>query len=136
LKTAIEICHTSSRPQTQRDQLAIGQSSSQSITKIRKDPSSDSSNHCRAEQTSDRVESSNSLAQHSHGVSHSFPTFVDSYGTDLSEETVKNGPSYLPFPCPFCDRAYTSWGFRRRHIKAVHTVSPSLNCKWCLQVSF
>ncbi|KAH0953822.1 hypothetical protein HN011_011725 [Eciton burchellii] len=132
LKTAIE---TSSLPQTQRDQLAIGQSSSQNITKMLKDPSSDSSNHCRAEQTSDRVESSNSLAQHSHGVSqYGFSTFADSYGTDLSEETVKNGPSYLPFPCPFCDRAYTSWGFRRRHIKAVHTVSPSLNCKWCLQI--
>ena len=46
----------------------------------------------------------------------------------------KGGPSYPPFPCPFCDRAYTSWGFRRRHIKAVHTLSPKLNCKWCLQV--
>ncbi|KAI4482908.1 hypothetical protein M0802_013611 [Mischocyttarus mexicanus] len=57
-----------------------------------------------------------------------------SSGSDYSEGTVKGGPEYLPFPCPFCDRAYTSWGFRRRHIKAVHTMSPSLNCKWCLQV--
>ncbi|XP_014600548.1 PREDICTED: transcription factor GAGA-like isoform X1 [Polistes canadensis] len=55
-------------------------------------------------------------------------------GSDFSEETVKGGSVYLPFPCPFCDRAYTSWGFRRRHIKAVHTISPSLNCKWCPQV--
>ncbi|XP_046737040.1 protein abrupt-like isoform X1 [Diprion similis] len=49
-------------------------------------------------------------------------------------QLLKGGPAYPPFPCPFCDRAYTSWGFRRRHIKAVHTISPMLNCKWCLQV--
>lgn len=48
-------------------------------------------------------------------------------------QASKNFP-YPPFPCPFCDRAYTSWGFRRRHIKAVHTQSPRLSCKWCLQV--
>ncbi|CAK9831177.1 Broad-complex core protein isoform 6 [Anthophora retusa] len=54
--------------------------------------------------------------------------------SEFLEETVKGGTAYPPFPCPFCDRAYTSWGFRRRHIKAVHTISPSLNCKWCLQV--
>ncbi|XP_067001789.1 protein bric-a-brac 2 isoform X2 [Anabrus simplex] len=48
-------------------------------------------------------------------------------------QATKNFP-YPPFPCPFCDRAYTSWGFRRRHIKAVHTQSPRLSCKWCLQV--
>ncbi|XP_046990537.1 protein tramtrack, beta isoform-like isoform X1 [Schistocerca americana] len=41
---------------------------------------------------------------------------------------------YPPFPCPFCDRAYTSWGFRRRHIKAVHTQSQKLPCKWCAEV--
>ncbi|XP_076658183.1 uncharacterized protein LOC143362156 isoform X1 [Halictus rubicundus] len=52
--------------------------------------------------------------------------------SDFPEE--KGGTAFPPFPCPFCDRAYTSWGFRRRHIKAVHTISPSLNCKWCLQV--
>ncbi|XP_033208472.1 longitudinals lacking protein, isoforms H/M/V-like isoform X1 [Belonocnema kinseyi] len=51
-----------------------------------------------------------------------------------SSHSPKGGPSYPPFPCPFCDRAYTSWGFRRRHIKAVHTISPRLSCKWCLQV--
>ena len=51
-----------------------------------------------------------------------------------SNNSTKGGPSYPPFPCPFCDRAYTSWGFRRRHIKAVHTISPRLSCKWCLQV--
>ncbi|XP_046822117.1 protein abrupt-like [Vespa crabro] len=62
------------------------------------------------------------------------PAFPSSSGSEFSEETVKGGPAYPPFPCPFCDRAYTSWGFRRRHIKAVHTVSPSLHCKWCLQV--
>ncbi|GLH02984.1 Uncharacterized protein GBIM_08922 [Gryllus bimaculatus] len=45
----------------------------------------------------------------------------------------KNFP-FPPFPCPFCDRAYTSWGFRRRHIKAMHTQSPRLSCKWCLRV--
>ena len=38
---------------------------------------------------------------------------------------------YPPYPCPFCCRAYSSWGFRRRHIKAIHTVSPELPCKWC-----
>ncbi|XP_066595248.1 broad-complex core protein isoforms 1/2/3/4/5-like isoform X2 [Prorops nasuta] len=54
---------------------------------------------------------------------------------DLPEEISKSGPAFPPFPCPFCDRAYTSWGFRRRHIKAVHTISPSLNCKWCLQIN-
>ncbi|PNF26406.1 hypothetical protein B7P43_G17125 [Cryptotermes secundus] len=48
-------------------------------------------------------------------------------------QASKNFP-YPPFPCPFCDRAYTSWGFRRRHIKAVHTQSPRLSCKWCLRV--
>ncbi|XP_011347762.1 transcription factor GAGA isoform X1 [Ooceraea biroi] len=130
-----ETCHSFSQLQTQRDPLAVGQSSSWNVTKILEDPSSDSPNHSRAEQTSDQVESANSLVKHSHEVSQpSFPTFTDSCGTDLSEETMKGGPSYLPFPCPFCDRAYTSWGFRRRHIKAVHTISPSLNCKWCLQV--
>ncbi|KAF4517214.1 hypothetical protein B566_EDAN005268 [Ephemera danica] len=42
--------------------------------------------------------------------------------------------SFPPFPCPFCDRAYTSWGFRRRHIKSMHTQSPQLSCKWCMQI--
>ncbi|XP_069698035.1 protein bric-a-brac 1-like isoform X2 [Periplaneta americana] len=59
-----------------------------------------------------------------------------SFHADLSYDPTqasKNFP-YPPFPCPFCDRAYTSWGFRRRHIKAVHTQSPRLSCKWCLQV--
>ncbi|KAJ1523890.1 hypothetical protein ONE63_010444 [Megalurothrips usitatus] len=43
----------------------------------------------------------------------------------------KDNP-FPPFPCPFCERAYTSWGFRRRHIKAMHTHSQRLSCKWCL----
>lgn len=33
------------------------------------------------------------------------------------------------FPCPFCKRIYTNWGFRRRHIKAVH--SSNLSCNIC-----
>ncbi|XP_068225916.1 protein bric-a-brac 1-like [Palaemon carinicauda] len=46
------------------------------------------------------------------------------------------GPSCqnLPYPCPFCEKAYTSWGFRRRHIKGYHTSSPELPCKWCYRV--
>ncbi|XP_071550070.1 uncharacterized protein [Panulirus ornatus] len=40
----------------------------------------------------------------------------------------------LPYPCPFCEKAYTSWGFRRRHIKGYHTSSPELPCKWCFTV--
>ncbi|KAG7201549.1 hypothetical protein KM043_004298 [Ampulex compressa] len=63
-----------------------------------------------------------------------FPTCTGPNNTEFLEESIAGGPAYPPFPCPFCDRAYTSWGFRRRHIKAVHTISPSLNCKWCLQV--
>ncbi|XP_037068495.1 B-cell CLL/lymphoma 6 member B protein-like [Pollicipes pollicipes] len=39
-----------------------------------------------------------------------------------------------PFPCPFCEKSYTSWGFRRRHIKAFHTAGPTLKCKWCWKV--
>ncbi|XP_026278823.1 protein tramtrack, beta isoform isoform X1 [Frankliniella occidentalis] len=41
---------------------------------------------------------------------------------------------FPPFPCPFCEKAYTSWGFRRRHIKAMHTHSERITCKWCLLV--
>jgi len=44
--------------------------------------------------------------------------------------TCRNS-QFPPYPCPFCCRAYTSWGFRRRHIKAMHTLSPELSCKWC-----
>lgn len=46
------------------------------------------------------------------------------------------GPSCqnLPYPCPFCEKAYTSWGFRRRHIKGYHTSSPELPCKWCYTI--
>ncbi|KAL7648166.1 UNVERIFIED_CONTAM: hypothetical protein RMT77_000069 [Armadillidium vulgare] len=40
----------------------------------------------------------------------------------------------LPYPCPFCEKSYTSWGFRRRHIKGYHTGSPELPCKWCLAI--
>ncbi|XP_063236259.1 broad-complex core protein isoforms 1/2/3/4/5-like isoform X2 [Bacillus rossius redtenbacheri] len=42
--------------------------------------------------------------------------------------------AYPPFPCPFCKRAYASWGFRRRHVKATHTQCPRLSCKWCPRV--
>lgn len=131
-----EARNTSPDPQTyRRDPLAVERSSLWNISKILEDPSSDLPNYSRAEQTFNQPESSNFLG-HNPGVSQpSFPTFVESYSTDLSEETIKSGPAYPPFPCPFCDRAYTSWGFRRRHIKAVHTISPSLSCKWCLQVS-
>ena len=47
--------------------------------------------------------------------------------------TCRNS-QYPPYPCPFCCRAYTSWGFRRRHIKAMHTLSTHLPCKWCSAV--
>lgn len=131
-----EARHTSPDPQIhRRDSLAVERSSLWNISKILEDPSPDLPNYSRAEQTLDQSESSNFLG-YNPGVSQpGFPAFVESYSTDLSEETIKGGPAYPPFPCPFCDRAYTSWGFRRRHIKAVHTISPSLNCKWCLQVS-
>ena len=45
-----------------------------------------------------------------------------------------NNTQFPPYPCPFCCRAYASWGFRRRHIKAIHTTSPKLPCKWCSNV--
>ncbi|KAL6266637.1 hypothetical protein P5V15_003478 [Pogonomyrmex californicus] len=119
----------------EKDPLAIERSSLWNISKILEDPPSDLPNYPHAEQTINQPESSNVFMEHNPGVSQpGFPTFVESYTTDLSEDTIKGGPAYPPFPCPFCDRAYTSWGFRRRHIKAVHTISPSLNCKWCLQV--
>ncbi|XP_063993840.1 protein jim lovell-like isoform X2 [Diachasmimorpha longicaudata] len=63
----------------------------------------------------------------------SFSIPENSYYTDNSHVDKANA-GYPPFPCPFCDRAYTSWGFRRRHIKAVHTSSPKLNCKWCAEI--
>ncbi|CAG0891113.1 unnamed protein product [Darwinula stevensoni] len=47
-----------------------------------------------------------------------------------SEDDVK----VCNFPCPFCDKEYTNWGFRRRHIKALHTVSSHLPCKWCYAI--
>ncbi|XP_018024431.1 uncharacterized protein LOC108680170 [Hyalella azteca] len=37
----------------------------------------------------------------------------------------------VPYPCPFCDKAYMSWGFRRRHIKVCHSTPAQLSCKWC-----
>ncbi|XP_025156332.1 transcription factor GAGA isoform X2 [Harpegnathos saltator] len=119
------------------DPFAIEQSSMCDISKHARDPSpSDSRTRFHGEQAFDQAESSSFLAGHSSpGASQpGFPALAEPYGMDLSEETIKGGPAYPPFPCPFCDRAYTSWGFRRRHIKAVHTISPSLNCKWCLQV--
>jgi len=39
--------------------------------------------------------------------------------------------SLTPYICPFCPQAYTKFGFRRRHIKAVHSLSALLPCKWC-----
>ncbi|CAB3368953.1 Hypothetical predicted protein [Cloeon dipterum] len=57
------------------------------------------------------------------------------FHSDLNFDPTKDdAASFPPFPCPFCDRAYTSWGFRRRHIKSTHTSSPKLTCKWCPQV--
>ncbi|XP_053602046.1 protein tramtrack, beta isoform-like [Plodia interpunctella] len=37
------------------------------------------------------------------------------------------------FPCPFCQRVYNSWGYRRRHVKSRHTTN-RLSCKWCVSV--
>jgi len=128
-----EARHTSPDPETHRRD-SLERSTLWNVSKILEDPLSDLPNYSRAEQSLDQPESSNFLGYNSGVLQPSFPAFVESYNTDTSEETLK-GPAYPPFPCPFCDRAYTSWGFRRRHIKAVHTISPSLNCKWCLQVS-
>lgn len=95
-----------------------------------------SPNHSNSESMPDQQESMNILVERNARVLRSvFPTCPGAANnSEFSEETVKGATAYPPFPCPFCDRAYTSWGFRRRHIKAVHTISPSLNCKWCLQV--
>ena len=95
-----------------------------------------SPNHLYSESMHDQQESTNILMERDARVLSSvFPTCPGTTGnSEFPEETVKGVTAYPPFPCPFCDRAYTSWGFRRRHIKAVHTISPSLNCKWCLQV--
>lgn len=130
-----EARHTFPDPQTHGRDL-LQQRSPWNVSKHAED-SHDRQHRSRAEEMFDQAESSNLLTvKHSPGSSQSgFPALTESYNADLSEETIKGGPAYPPFPCPFCDRAYTSWGFRRRHIKAVHTISPSLNCKWCLQVS-
>lgn len=95
-----------------------------------------SPNHSYSEAMADHQESRNILVERDERVLHTaFPTCPGTAGnSEFPEEAVKGATAYPPFPCPFCDRAYTSWGFRRRHIKAVHTISPSLNCKWCLQV--
>lgn len=95
-----------------------------------------SPNYSNSESMPDQQESMNILVERNARVLRSvFPTCPGAANnSEFSEETVKGATAYPPFPCPFCDRAYTSWGFRRRHIKAVHTISPSLNCKWCLQV--
>ncbi|XP_013200473.1 zinc finger protein 131 [Amyelois transitella] len=37
------------------------------------------------------------------------------------------------FPCPFCQRVYNSWGYRRRHVKSRHLTN-RLSCKWCVSV--
>ncbi|XP_032684280.1 protein bric-a-brac 2-like isoform X1 [Odontomachus brunneus] len=132
-----EARHASPDPQThETDPFAVEQSSPWDTSKYAEDPlPSDSRGHFHGEQAFDQAESSGFFAGHSPGASQpGLSALAESYGTDLSEEMIKGGPAYPPFPCPFCDRAYTSWGFRRRHIKAVHTISPSLNCKWCLQV--
>ncbi|XP_031847581.1 uncharacterized protein LOC116433541 isoform X1 [Nomia melanderi] len=95
-----------------------------------------SPNHPCPESMPEHQEPANLLADREGRVLRSgFPGCTGTTGnSDFPDETVKGASVYPPFPCPFCDRAYTSWGFRRRHIKAVHTISPSLNCKWCLQV--
>ncbi|XP_076750754.1 uncharacterized protein LOC143423372 isoform X2 [Xylocopa sonorina] len=95
-----------------------------------------SPNHSYSEPMHDQQESTNILMERDARVLRSgFPTYAGTAGnSEFPEEPLKGVTAYPPFPCPFCDRAYTSWGFRRRHIKAVHTISPSLNCKWCLQV--
>ncbi|XP_018376228.1 PREDICTED: GDNF-inducible zinc finger protein 1-like isoform X1 [Trachymyrmex cornetzi] len=127
-----EARHTSPEPKThRRDFLAIERSTLWNVSKTEDPLSDDLPNYSRADQSLDQPESSNFLGHNSGVLQPSF-SVVESYNTDTSE-TFK-GPTYPPFPCPFCDRAYTSWGFRRRHIKAVHTISPSLNCKWCLQI--
>lgn len=43
---------------------------------------------------------------------------------------------YAAFLCPFCDRSYTCWGYRRRHIKAVHGNIKEVSCRWCPNVYF
>lgn len=132
-----EARHVSPNSQTrhERDPLVVEQIS-RNTSKCNEDHSSDSRNHLCTEQAIDQAKSSNFSVKHSSEASQSgFLSMVESYSTDMSEETIRDGRTYPPFPCPFCDRAYTSWGFRRRHIKAVHTISPALNCKWCLQVS-
>lgn len=133
-----EARHASPGPQTYRtDPFAIEQSSLWDISKHTEDPPSfDSRDHLHGEQAFDQAESSGFFAGRSPGASQTgFSALTESYDMDLSPETIQGGPAYPPFPCPFCDRAYTNWGFRRRHIKAVHTILQSLNCKWCLQVS-
>ncbi|XP_054006067.1 transcription factor GAGA-like isoform X1 [Hylaeus anthracinus] len=96
-----------------------------------------SPNHSCTESIPDHQDSANNVGvdQDARVLRSGFPTRAIRPGnSDFTEDSFKGGTAYPPFPCPFCDRAYTSWGFRRRHIKAVHTISPSLNCKWCLQV--
>lgn len=95
----------------------------------------DSSDPLQREPGADQPESTSFIVDRSDRVLRpAFPACTGNNAAEFLEDTVKGGSAYPPFPCPFCDRAYTSWGFRRRHIKAVHTISPSLNCKWCLQV--
>ena len=53
---------------------------------------------------------------------------------ELTPPVPFSAQTAYPFPCPFCEKSYTSWGFRRRHIKAFHTAGPTLKCKWCWQV--
>lgn len=83
-----EARHTSPEPQThRRDSLTVERSSLWNISKILEDPSPDLPNYSRAEQTLDQTldqpESSNFL-RYNPGVSQSgFPTFVESYNTDL-----------------------------------------------------
>ncbi|EFX86384.1 lolal-like protein [Daphnia pulex] len=54
--------------------------------------------------------------------------------SNSSQAVACNNTQFPPYPCPFCCRAYATWGFRRRHIKAIHTTSPKLPCKWCSTV--
>ncbi|KZC10931.1 Broad-complex core protein isoform 6 [Dufourea novaeangliae] len=133
---AREVATPSPEPQT-RAMYPIGLDGTPHWTASKTIEDFHSPNHSYSESMSDHQESRNLLVERDGSVLRAgFPgcTGGTAGNSEFSEETVKGAAAYPPFPCPFCDRAYTSWGFRRRHIKAVHTISPSLNCKWCLQV--
>lgn len=45
-------------------------------------------------------------------------------------------PNYSAYLCPFCIRSYTGWGYRRRHIKSVHSNGDEISCRWCPNETF